>query len=107
MFTRQVSLFSGAGVTVAEAEFSVENSRGLSVMAPGSGMSTETLAARNNPDFVLSQIEEQSSSGVQAPASMQLPRALLGALPRPEGNFGTLDALGGAGKARSSSSGRR
>jgi hypothetical protein len=107
MFTRQVSLFRGAGVTAADAEFAVENSRGLSVLAPGSGLSTETLAARNDADFVLDQIRENPASGALSPTGLQLPRSPLGALLRPEGNFGTPDALSGAGKARPAPSGRR
>jgi hypothetical protein len=89
-FNREVVLVQAEGITDADAAFTVDNSRGFGVIAPGSGFATETLAARNDRDFVLTQIDENFPEAQAQRPALQIP-SVLGIIPRPEGNFGTRD----------------
>ncbi len=86
IFDRNVKFYQTDAVTVADADFSRENTRGYGVLAPGGGSALVDASARVSSDFVLEQIAGNFPSGVLPPTTVLVPTIPLS---RPEGNFGT------------------
>ena len=84
IFDRNVKFYQAEALTLADEEFTTENTRGYAGLAPGGGSSLVDLSARVNADFVLDQIEANTPPSVQPPTT-----AVLQPVRRPEGNFGT------------------
>lgn len=86
IFDRNVTFYQADAVTVADADFSAEHTRGYGVMAPGGGSTLVDASTRVSSDFVLSQIEQNFPGGTLPPTTVLVPTD---AVARPEGHFGT------------------
>ncbi|MGB2984545.1 MAG: hypothetical protein WBE26_01570 [Phycisphaerae bacterium] len=86
IFDRNVKFYQADAVTVADADFSAENTRGYGVMAPGGGSTLVDASGRTNADFTLDQIAENFPGGTLPPTTLLVPTSPVA---RPEGNFGT------------------
>lgn len=86
IFDRNVKFYQADAISVADADFTSENTRGYGVLAPGGGSTLVDASARVSSDFVLEQIADNFPGGVLPPTTVFVPTA---PIPRPEGNFGT------------------
>ena len=86
IFDRNVTFYQVEGVSLADAAFDADNTRGYAGIAPGGGSSLIDVSGRVSADFVLGQIAQNAGGTLFAPLT-----ALIQPLPvsRPEGNFGT------------------
>jgi hypothetical protein len=85
IFDRNIKFYEADAVTVSDAEFANENTRGYATLAPGGGSTVVDAAQRQNADFVLDQIGENYGRGGRD-TTVLVPT---GPVNRPEGNFGT------------------
>ena len=86
IFDRNVQFYQADAVTVADADFTSENTRGYSVLAPGGGSTLVDASERVSSDFVLGQIAQNFPDGTLPPTTLIVPTQPVA---RPEGNFGT------------------
>ena len=86
IFDRNVKFYQADAVTVADADFTAENTRGYGVLAPGGGSTLVDASTRVSSDFVLDQIAERFPGGTLPPTTVITPTP---PIPRPEGHFGT------------------
>jgi len=86
IFDRNVQFFAGGGITESDAKFSLTNTRGMGVMAPGGGRELVDYADRNSASWVMRQIAVNYPRGFPPPTTAVGQR---GPIDRPEGNFGT------------------
>jgi len=84
IFDRNVRFYEAEAITVADADFSADNTRGYGVLAPGGGSELVAASHRVSSDFVLEQVAENFPDGTLPPTTVILPVAR-----RPEGHFGT------------------
>ena len=84
IFDRNVKFYEAEAVTVADADFSAEHTRGYGVLAPGGGSELVAASHRVSSDFVLEQVAENFPDGTLPPTTVILP-----VVRRPEGHFGT------------------
>ncbi len=84
IFDRNVNFYAPEGLTEADAEYALTNTRGMNVMAPGGG--TEVMSERVSASFVMDQIAVNFPSGIEPPTTA-IGRP--GSVIRPDGNFGT------------------
>ncbi len=84
IFDRNVKFYEAEAVTVADADFSAENTRGYGVLAPGGGSELVAASHRVSSDFVLEQVAQNFPDGTLPPTTVILPT-----IRRPEGHFGT------------------
>jgi hypothetical protein len=85
IFDRNVQFYQAEAVTVADADFTAENTRGYGVLTPGGGSALVDASERVSSDFVLEQIDQNFPDGTRPPTTVIVPRPIA----RPEGNFGT------------------
>jgi hypothetical protein len=86
IFDRNVVFFAPEGLSEADAQYTLTNTSGMNVMAPGGGMAVSDLSQRVSASHVLDQI------AANFPASAPPPTTAIGSrvpVSRPEGNFGT------------------
>jgi len=88
IFNRNVTFFDSHQVTESDAEYSAENTRGYTVMAPGAGTSTVAYSGRASAEFVRDQLEGRAPGNPPDIAVVEP-----GTLNRPEGNFGTANVF--------------
>ena len=86
IFDRNVKFYETDAITVADADFTAENTRGYGVLAPGGGSTLVDASERVSRDFVLDQIAENFPGGTLPPTAVVTPTP---AVARPEGHFGT------------------
>ncbi len=86
IFDHNVTFYQPESVSEADAEFTLTNTRGFGVMAPGGGSSLADMSGRVSADFVLNQIGANFPAGVTPPTTAV---GRPGPISRPEGNFGT------------------
>ena len=86
IFDRNVKFYQAEAVTVADSDFSTENTRGYGVLAPGGGSELATVAGRNSANFALDQLSERYPGANRPGTTVLIPE---GPVQRPEGNFGT------------------
>ena len=86
IFDRNVTSYQPESLTAADAEFTLTNSRGFGVLAPGGGSSLVDMSGRVSADFVLNQIGANFPAGTSPPTTAV---GRPGPISRPEGNFGT------------------
>lgn len=86
IFDRNVKFYQADAVTVADADFTAEHTRGYGVLAPGGGSTLVDASGRVSSDFVLEQIAESFPSGTLPPTTVITPTE---PVERPEGHFGT------------------
>jgi hypothetical protein len=86
IFDRNVTFYQPQSITEADAEFTLMNTWGYGVLAPGGGSSLVDMSERVNADFVLSQIATNFPAGT-LPPNTAVGRP--GVISRPDGNFGT------------------
>lgn len=86
IFDRNVHFYEASAVTVADADFTAENTRGYGVLSPGGGSTLVDASSRANSDFVLQQIAENYPGDGLPPTTVITPTRPVA---RPEGNFGT------------------
>ena len=86
IFDRNVTFYQADAVTVADADFTAENTRGYGVLAPGGGSTLVDASTRVSSDFVLDQIAERFPGGMLPPTTVITPTQ---PIQRPEGHFGT------------------
>ena len=85
IFDRNVKFYEADAVTVSDADFSTEHTRGYGVLAPGGGSTLVDASGRVSSDFVLEQVSENFPSGTVPATTVLIPAAIQ----RPEGHFGT------------------
>lgn len=86
IFDRNITFYSPGGTTTADAKFTLTNSRGMGVVAPGGGSELWDYSDRLSADWVLDQIARQFPPGSNPP---NIAVGQRGPVERPEGNFGT------------------
>ncbi len=86
IFDRNVKFYQADAVTVADADFTTEHTRGYGVLAPGGGSTLVDASGRVSSDFVLEQIAESYPDGTLPPTTLITP---MQPVARPEGHFGT------------------
>jgi hypothetical protein len=86
IFDRNIQFFEAEAVTVADADFSAESSRGYGILAPGGGSTLVDASMRRNSEFVLEQIAERYPDDARPPTTVIRPARPVA---RPDGNFGT------------------
>ncbi len=86
IFNHNVTFYQPESITEADAEFTLTNTEGYGVLAPGGGSSLMANSSRVSADFVLDQIAANFPPGILPPTTaVGRPRSIS----RPEGNFGT------------------
>ena len=86
IFDRNVKFYDAHAVTVADADFTANSTRGYGVLEPGGGSALVDASGRVSSDFVLEQIATNFPGGVLPPTTVVVPTS---PIPRPEGHFGT------------------
>lgn len=86
IFDHNVTFYQPESVTAADAEFTLDNTKGVGVLAPGGGSSLVDMSGRVSADFVLRQIAANFPAGISPPTTAV---GQSGPISRPEGNFGT------------------
>ena len=85
IFDRNVKFYQTEAVTLSDADFTADNTRGYGVLAPGAGSTLADISGRVSSDFVLGQVAQNFPSGVLPNTTLLVPT---GAVVRPEGHFG-------------------
>ena len=85
IFDRNVAFYEADAVSVADADFTADNTRGYGVLAPGGGSTLVDASTRTSADFALDQIDRNFPGGTR-PTTVLVPTQ---AVARPEGHFGT------------------
>jgi hypothetical protein len=85
IFDRNVQFYEAHAISVADAEFTAANSRGMGVMAPGGGVTLAAAGGRISSDFAIQQAAQSFPGGTLPPTTVLVPPPVR----RPEGDFGT------------------
>ena len=85
IFDRNVKFYQAESVTLSDADFTTDHTRGYGVLAPGGGSNLTDISSRVSSDFVLGQVAQNFPSGVLPNTTLLVPT---GAVARPEGHFG-------------------
>ncbi len=86
IFDRNVNFVDLNAVTATDADFTVENTSGYGVLAPGGGTTLVDASERASSDFVLQQTAQNFPGATLPPITVIIPEL---PVPRPEGHFGT------------------
>lgn len=86
IFDRNIKFYQAEAVTLADADFMAESTRGYGVLAPGGGSTLADASGRVSADFVLEQTARNFPGGLLPTTTVLVPT---GPVARPEGHFGT------------------
>jgi hypothetical protein len=86
IFDRNVKFYQAEAVTLADADFMAESTRGYGVLAPGGGSTLADFSGRVSAAFVLEQTARNFPGGLLPTTTVLVPT---GPVARPEGHFGT------------------